>query len=113
MPVLVAVAGLAAVLTFGSAAASTLPVDSGQSVRIVLEENASAGGGIDLSLHVLWTIAGAIIGSVIMAYLYLLKRGVGGFPENPEWVAPISIEPSSSFPEEAEQDDHHEPGGHS
>jgi len=48
-----------------------------------------------------------------MAYLYLLKRGVGGFAENPDWVAPISIEPSSSFPEEAEDDDHHDSNGHS
>ncbi len=114
VPALIAAALFAATLTLASAGAVADPTLAAEhSVRVLLEEQTAGGGGLDLSVHVLWTIAGAIIGAVIMAYLYLLKRGVGGFAENPDWVAPISIEPSSSFPEEAEDDDHHDSNGHS
>lgn len=39
----------------------------------------------------LWSLAGIGIGGVALTVLYLLKRRVGGFPENPDWVAPITI----------------------
>ena len=39
----------------------------------------------------LWSLAGIGISGVALTVLYLLKRRVGGFPENPEWVAPITI----------------------
>lgn len=39
----------------------------------------------------LWSLAGIGIGGVGLTVLYLLKRRVGGFPQNPDWVAPITI----------------------
>jgi hypothetical protein len=39
----------------------------------------------------LWSLAGIGASGVVLTVLYLLKRRVGGFPENPDWVAPITI----------------------
>lgn len=39
----------------------------------------------------IWTVAGILAGAVVLTALYMLKRRVGGFPENPDWVAPITI----------------------
>jgi len=55
---------------------------------------ATGDGGGDVSTRVIWTIVGVAGGAVIFGTLYLLKRRVGGFPENPTWVAPITIMPS-------------------
>jgi hypothetical protein len=52
------------------------------------------GEGGDVSTRVIWTIAGVAGGVVIFGTLYLLKRRLGGFPQNPTWVAPITIMPS-------------------
>jgi hypothetical protein len=63
----------------------------------------------------LWTLVAVVAASVIMGALYLLKRRVGGFPAEPEWVAPITIMPSRENPTEETfglepedgHDDHH------
>lgn len=57
--------------------------------------------GTDVSARVIWTIAGIAGGAVIFGTLYLLKRRVGGFPEHPSWVAPISIMLSSENADES------------
>lgn len=58
---------------------------------------------------IFWTIIGGLAGGLIFSGLYLLKRKVGGFPEHPTWVAPISVMPSRELPEsfgEAPPDSH-------
>lgn len=49
---------------------------------------------------ILWSLTGIAAGAVVLGMLYLLKRRIGGFPENPPWVAPIFITPSSDNPTE-------------
>jgi hypothetical protein len=52
-----------------------------------------------------WTIAGVGVFAIVGAALYFLKRRVGGFPANPTWKAPISIERSETFPAEGDYGD--------
>jgi hypothetical protein len=52
-----------------------------------------------------WSIVGTLIGALVLGVLYLFKRRVGGFPENPEWIAPISIERSETLPKEGDYGD--------
>ena len=42
----------------------------------------------------LWTVASVVGVSLVAGSLYLLKRRVGAFPSNPDWVAPISVMPA-------------------
>jgi len=49
------------------------------------------------SLVVLWFVAGVGLGVIVMGTLYLFKRQVGGFPENPSWKPPsASCAPATS-----------------
>jgi len=52
----------------------------------------------DVKEVALWSIASVAAGAVILGVLYTFKRKVGGFPENPAWVAPITIMPSRELP---------------
>jgi hypothetical protein len=61
----------------------------------------SAAEGTDVVPPALWSLAGVAVGAVVMGTLYLFKRRVGGFPENPSWVAPISIMRSRDLPSDA------------
>jgi hypothetical protein len=73
----------------------------------------SGGSEVDVVSTVLWSLAGAAIFAVGLGVLYLLKRQVGGFPENPEWVAPISIMRSRDLPADDDSHGHGDPhGGH-
>lgn len=74
----------------------------------------SGGNAVDFLPVVLWSLAGAAIFAVILGVLYLLKRQVGGFPEHPDWVAPISIMRSRDLPgdDDAGHGDAHGHGGH-
>lgn len=58
----------------------------------------AGANGTDVVPAALWSLAGVAIGAVVMGTLYLFKRQVGGFPENPSWVAPISIMRSRDLP---------------
>jgi hypothetical protein len=58
-----------------------------------------------------WTTVGVVAGAVVFGVLYLFKRRIGGFPKNPSWVAPISIERSETFPDEGDFGDV-APGAH-
>jgi len=74
---------------------------------------ARAGGGVDVLPTILWSLAGVGVFAVALGVLYLLKRQVGGFPENPEWVAPISIMCSRDLPADDDSHGHGDPhGGH-
>jgi hypothetical protein len=57
--------------------------------------------GSDVVPAALWSLAGVAIGAVVMGTLYLFKRRVGGFPENPSWVAPITIMRSRDLPSDS------------
>ncbi|MEX1104039.1 MAG: hypothetical protein WED87_07300 [Dehalococcoidia bacterium] len=50
----------------------------------------------------IWSIVGLAIFVVVGGVLYFMKRQMGGFPENPSWVAPITIMPSKDFPDEGD-----------
>lgn len=69
------------------------------------------GVQIDVVPGVIWTVAGIAITCAVGGVLYFFKREVGGFPENPDWVAPISIMRSADLPDEGAYGDV-EPGAH-
>lgn len=46
----------------------------------------------------IWALVSIAGGAIVLGVLYLFKRKIGGFPENPAWVAPISIMPSRELP---------------
>ncbi|MGE0602052.1 MAG: hypothetical protein AB7J35_21830 [Dehalococcoidia bacterium] len=52
----------------------------------------------DVKEVTIWSIVSIAGGSAILGVLYLFKRKVGAFPQNPSWVAPISIMPASELP---------------
>ncbi len=56
-----------------------------------------------------WSIVGVATGAVVLGVFYTLKRKVGGFPENPTWVAPITIMQSKDF---LSEDNMPDAGGH-
>ena len=88
---------LFAVALFGTAVAQ----DHGGGEAEGEESHAPASdspGWSDVKEVTIWSIAGILGGAVVFGVLYTLKRKVGGFPENPTWVAPISIMPASQLP---------------
>lgn len=105
------VAMMVAVVGVLPAAAASDPVGAAEVAAIAQEQGAN--GGTDVWTVVTWTLA-AIVGSgLVLGVLYLLKRRVGGFPENPTWVAPITIMPAGENATEETfglEADHH--GGH-
>jgi hypothetical protein len=56
----------------------------------------------DTTTPIIWAVIGVATASLIGGTLYLLKREVGGFPADPDWVAPISVMRSSDSAEESE-----------
>lgn len=65
------------------------------------------GGGIDFLAGpdwddakevTIWSIVGVATFGTVLGVLYLFKRKVGGFPEHPTWVAPISIMRAGDLP---------------
>ncbi len=52
----------------------------------------------DVQKVAVWSIVGIAAGCALLSVLYLFKRQVGGFPEHPSWVAPISIMPANQLP---------------
>lgn len=105
MRVLTRVAVLALVVALAAGTFSVLSahawtgIDSSVPVAMADEGGSTTETGAerDVDRPLFWSIVGIAAGAVVMAGLYLLKRAVGGFPKNPSWVAPISIEPSSTF----------------
>jgi hypothetical protein len=62
----------------------------------------SGDDGTDIVEVATWTIVGVVVGALVMGALYFFKREMGGFPANPTWVAPISIERSETFADEGD-----------
>ncbi|MCK9520297.1 MAG: hypothetical protein M0R74_14925 [Dehalococcoidia bacterium] len=97
-----ALIAVAALLALG-AAVSTInaaTLDGPASTLAAHFQEGNGGNGVDVVPGVIWTLVGVTIGGIVLATFYMLKRRVGGFPENPSWVAPISIEKSETFPDE-------------
>ena len=68
----------------------------------------TAGGSPGVLDTVIWSLVGVGVFALVLGILYLFKRQVGAFPENPSWVAPISIQRSRDLP----ADDSHAHQGH-
>ena len=60
------------------------------------------GSVVDVVPGAVWTVVGVAVGGLVLGIFYLLKRRVGGFPQNPDWVAPITIMPSKELPQEGD-----------
>lgn len=92
-------------------AAATAPVSA-------FAADGASGSERDVVPTVLWSLVGVVAFALALGVFYALKRGVGAFPKNPTWVAPISIRPSSDFPgdpdphEATSHHDDHTPGVH-
>ena len=92
----------------GFALAAEAPPAAGPVVSLHEDEPASGHsggsdeGGVDVMPVALWMTVGILVGGLVLGVFYLLKRRVGGFPEHPEWVAPISIERSATFAKEGD-----------
>jgi hypothetical protein len=99
-----ALLAVAALLALGAAVSTINAVPlvghDGPTVAHAQEAQDDGDGGIDVVPGVVWTVVGVVAGAVVMGALYFLKRRLGGFPENPSWVAPISIETSDTFHDE-------------
>lgn len=108
-PVRFALLAVAALLAVGAAVsainAETLPIDEPVSTAHWQEADGNGDDGIDVVPVAAWTLVAVVVGGIILGTFYLLKRRVGGFPENPDWVAPISIEESHTFPKEGDYGD--------
>lgn len=74
------------------------------------EPTSSGGGGTDVWEVATWSLVGVAIFCLALGILYLFKRQVGGFPENPSWVAPISIQRSRDLPSEPDTHGHDDHG---
>ncbi|HET7737580.1 MAG TPA: hypothetical protein VFK32_03315 [Tepidiformaceae bacterium] len=55
---------------------------------------------MDVVPGLVWSSAGVAVAAVVLGTLYLFKKQIGGFPEHPEWTAPIEVMRSSGFPDE-------------
>jgi len=64
------------------------------------EEPASAPAGDQFDERILWSLLAVLLVVPAGGIFYLLKKRLGAFPENPEWVAPISIMRSRDLPDE-------------
>ena len=98
------------------AAALAAQQDPGPHRQVVAAQEAQpqdGGGNSGLGSAVIWSLVGIGIFAVALGAFYYFKRQVGGFPENPSWVAPITIMPSKDFPDEADFGEPATPGhGH-
>lgn len=50
--------------------------------------------------RILWSLLAIALAVPLGGIFYLLKRRLGAFPEQPEWVAPISVMRSRDLPDE-------------
>lgn len=108
---LLAVAGVLAIAAAVSTVNAETLVPPGE-IAPVAHQEASDGGTNDIVTPALWMVAGVTAGGLVLGILYLFKRRVGGFPENPSWVAPISVMRSSTFPVEGDYDEDGATNGH-
>lgn len=97
-----AVLALVAVLSIGAAlpvAARQLPVEPAPVVR-GFQETGDNDSGTSSRDMLIWFSVGVGVFGLVLGVLYLFKKEIGGFPENPDWVAPITILRSKDSPDE-------------
>lgn len=100
------VLSLAAVLP-GAVSAAETPVDLGAGPAVFgQEEPHGEDQSIPLSDRgktvLVWAIIGVAVLAGVTGILYQVKKKLGGFPENPAWVAPITVMPSRELPDEGD-----------
>lgn len=105
---------LVSALAFAALGAIAPAAADGEGAQSVTQ---AGGNGTDILPVTLWSLAGVAAGAVVMGTLYLLKRRVGGFPQNPSWTAPISVMRSRDLPGDGDANGHGSPhdahgGGH-
>jgi len=103
--VLTAVLGWAMVLPVAVSAATAIPQPA-IGVWPAQEEPQGEDQSIPLNDRsktvLVWSIL-AIAGTAgFLAVFYMVKKRLGGFPENPSWVAPITVMPSRELPDEGD-----------
>lgn len=108
---LLAVAGVLAIAAAVSTVNAETIVPAGE-IAPTAHQEAAEGATHDIVAPALWMVAGVTAGGLVLGVFYLFKRRVGGFPENPSWVAPISVMRSSTFPVEGDYDDDTATNGH-
>ena len=87
----------AALFGFGSFALAGASSEASEPTPIVREWDGFlqvASGARSIEEPLIWSIVAVAGGAIVGGTLYLLKRQVGGFPANPDWVAPITIMPA-------------------
>lgn len=86
--------------------AATLPPQPAPAIATAQEEPHGEEQTIPLSDRAKTVLVWAIIGVAVVAgvggIFYQVKRKLGGFPENPSWVAPITVMPSRELPDEGD-----------
>ncbi len=123
-PVLLALLLSLSMVSFASAAVSPAPeTDHAISQQDHGEDDEDAAttgeGGAARSTSiqevVLWSTAVLAASLVVLSALYMLKRRIGAFPDNPDWVAPIQVLYSKDAPDEGyfgDADPHAAHGAH-
>ncbi len=64
------------------------------------EQHAASPTTDQFDERILWSLLAVALVVPAGGIFYLLKKRLGAFPENPEWVAPISIMRSRDLPDE-------------
>jgi hypothetical protein len=111
---LAAVLLASSLLGFGTFAGASAAASNAEPSPIVREwdgfqEAASAGSSV--REPIIWSVVTIAAGAIVAATLYLLKRQLGAFPANPDWIAPITIMPAGENAVE-ESDYPAPPAGH-
>ena len=100
-PVLVALVLSVSVIQAAAAASITPLADGPAAIEHQHEPSPTASQSTtNIKKNVLWMAFGIAAGAVVLTALYMLKRRVGAFPENPDWVAPITIMRAKDSPDE-------------
>ncbi|MEO8538907.1 MAG: hypothetical protein ABI577_04140 [bacterium] len=60
--------------------------------------NTSGPHWSDVKEVAIWSMVSIAAGATVLGVLYLFKRRIGGFPEHPVWVAPITIMRAGDLP---------------
>jgi hypothetical protein len=88
---------------FQAAAAASLAPLAGPQLTIENQHEPATTASestTNIKKNVLWMFSGIGASAIVLTALYMLKRRVGAFPENPDWVAPITIMRSKDAPDE-------------
>ena len=103
--VLLRIVTAAFVALLALAPASVMAQDNGDGAEEEHGGGSSFVGGpdwADAKEVTVWSIVSIGGFATLMGVLYLFKRKVGGFPQDPSWVAPISVMKAGDLPDDSE-----------